>query len=99
MNRGRFCVAVHSLLYFQGGLALCKLPELWKVAMAEATDSTPSAPQLWALSHVAMKTHQSLLGTLQGRTGDAGFTKGSSCNNRAIHNHYVYIYIYVIPIV
>ena len=32
-----------------------------------------------------MKTHQSLYGTLQGRTGEAGFTKGSSCNNRAIH--------------
>ena len=42
-----------------------------------------------------MKTHQSLYGTLQGRTGKAGFTKESSCNNRAIHNIYIYTLKYM----
>ena len=75
----------NSLRFPWGGLASNASSLSFGSSYGWSNKFPPSAPQLWALSHVAMKTHQSLYRTLQGRTEEAGFTKGSSCNNRAIH--------------
>ena len=81
----------NSLRFPWGGLASNTSSLSFGSSYGWSNKFPPSAPQLWALSHVAMKTHQSLYRTLQGRTEEAGFTKGSSCNNRAIHNIYIFL--------